>query len=105
LLLDAGEWKSSAKFLQTVTEIDPENADAFCDRGKALVLAGDSAAAIPLFQRSIALLPADPRPHYQLARALEKIGNRDDAQREWQLFADLKKAQPQSGGMASGQTR
>jgi Flp pilus assembly protein TadD len=104
-LLDAGDWKSSAKLLQTVTEIDPQNADAFCDRGKALLLAGDPASAIPLLQRSIALQPADPRSHYQLARALEKVGNRDDSQREWQLFADLKKAQPQSGGMASGQTR
>jgi hypothetical protein len=44
------------------------------DRGKALLLdgKGETAAAAP--QRSIVLKAADPSPHYQLARALEKMG-------------------------------
>ena len=50
--------------------------------GKALLLAGQSDAAVIALQRAIALKPTDPSPHYQLARALEKIGKTDQARQE-----------------------
>jgi hypothetical protein len=36
-----------------------------------------------------------------LARALAKMGKADDARQERQRFAELKKAQPDTGGMAA----
>jgi hypothetical protein len=42
--------------------------------------------------------------HYQLARALEKTGS-PEAKLEWQRFAELKNAQQQTGGMATGRVQ
>jgi Flp pilus assembly protein TadD len=73
--------------------------------GKATLLEGDAEGAIAALRRSIALKPADPSPHYQLARALEKTGQAEEARQERQRFAELKKAQPQTGGMATGRVQ
>jgi len=51
------------------------------------------------------LKPADPSPHYLLARLLEKSGDKDAAQREWQHFTELKKASPATEGMATGRSQ
>jgi Flp pilus assembly protein TadD len=53
-------------------------------------------------RRAVALKPDDPSPHYQLSRALEKVGRKEEAQQELQTFAELKKKQPATGGMATG---
>ena len=62
---------------------------------------GEAQAAITALRRAAELNPADPSPHYQLARAFERTGN-SDAKQEWQRFAELKKNQQQTGGMATG---
>ena len=63
------------------------------------------ADSIPILRQAIELKPADPSPHYQLARALEKTGDSAGARQEFQRFAELKKLQPQTGGMASGRNQ
>ena len=65
-------------------------------------LQGDADAAVPPLRRDIELKPSDPSPHYQLARVLERLGNKEEAKREFETFSALKKAQPVTGGMASG---
>jgi hypothetical protein len=37
-----------------------------------------------------------------LARVLEKLGKTDEARKERERFAELKKAQPATAGMATG---
>jgi len=37
-----------------------------------------------------------------LARAMQKLGKNEEAKREFESFDALKKAQPVTGGMASG---
>ena len=91
--------------LKKAVEIDPQNSDASYDLGKALLLEGDAEAAVPALHHASQLKPADPGPHYQLARALEKMGRKQEAQQEFQTFAALKKAQPVTGGMAAGPTQ
>jgi Flp pilus assembly protein TadD len=56
-------------------------------------------------RQAIRLKPADPSPHYQLARALEQSGNKEEAELERQRFLELKQAQPVTGGMATGRTQ
>jgi Flp pilus assembly protein TadD len=68
-------------------------------------LNGDAQNAAASFQRAIALKPEDASAHYQLARALERLGKKDDARQEFQRFAQLKKAQPDTGGMATGRVQ
>jgi Flp pilus assembly protein TadD len=53
-------------------------------------------------RKAAELNPKDPSPHYQLARVLEKLGRTDEARRERERFAVLKKAQPATAGMATG---
>ena len=83
----------------------PSDADIAYDLGKAFCFLAIRRLLLSHCRRSIALKPADPSPHYQLARALEKMGNREQAQQEWQRFAELKKNQPEVGGMATGRTQ
>jgi Flp pilus assembly protein TadD len=73
--------------------------------GKALLLEGQNESSIAALRRASELKPTDPSPHYQLARAFDKIGKPDDARAERLQFAELKKAQPQTGGMATGRVQ
>jgi len=86
-------------------EADPQNSDASYDLGKALLLEGDAESALPALRHASELKPADPSVHYQLARALGKMGRKEEAQQEFQTFAVLKKTQPVAGGMAAGPTQ
>jgi len=70
--------------------------------GKALLSDGQLEEAVPALRKAAELNPDNPNPHYQLARALEKAGNKEQAEEEFQIFAALKKAQPATGGMATG---
>jgi hypothetical protein len=48
------------------------------------------------------LNPADPSPHFLLARALAKMGQAEASAQEMKRFSELKKSQAASGGMATG---
>lgn len=101
--LETGDLQSAVAHLTKATEVDSNSADAFYDLGKGILLRGDAAGAMYPLRRAIELKPSDPSPHYQLARALEKTGGKEEAKREFETFTTLKKAQPVTGGMASGQ--
>jgi Flp pilus assembly protein TadD len=104
-LLETGDWQSASTYLRKASELDPKNADASYDLGKALLLSGDAGAAITALNHSIELNPANASAHYQLSRALGKSGRKEEAHQERERFAELKKAQPQLGGMASGRSQ
>jgi hypothetical protein len=70
--------------------------------GKALLALKQAPAAIAALRRSIALNSDDPSAHYQLSRALRLTGDTTTANSELQLFEQLRRQQPQTGGMASG---
>jgi Flp pilus assembly protein TadD len=86
-------------------QLDPNNGDAAYNLGKALLQSGETDAAIAQLQNAGRLKPEDPSPHYQLARALEKAGRKEEAKEEMRRFTELKKAQPQTGGMATGRVQ
>jgi Flp pilus assembly protein TadD len=91
--------------LKKAVDLDPQNSDAAYDLGKALLLAGNFNDSVTMLRRSLESNPANSGAHYQLARALDRLGQKDEAEQERQRFADLKRAQPQSGGMASGRSQ
>jgi tetratricopeptide (TPR) repeat protein len=104
-LLETGDWQAASGYLKSAAQLDPQNADASYDFGKSLLLSGDAAAAITALRHALEVNPANASAHYQLSRALEKSGRKQEAQEERERFAQLKKAQPQSGGMASGRSQ
>ncbi|MBS1849525.1 MAG: tetratricopeptide repeat protein [Acidobacteria bacterium] len=104
-LLETGDWKAAIPHLQAAVQLDPRNGDAAYNLGKALLQGGEIEAAIVQLQNAGRLRPEDPSPHYQLARALEKAGRKVEAGEEMRRFSELKKAQPQTGGMATGRVQ
>ncbi len=104
-LLESGQWRRAVEHLLRGVELDPRRAAAHYDLGKAQLLLGDAAAAIASLGRALELDPSDASAHFQLAKALEKTGQRDLAQQHRDRFAELKKLQQQTGGMATGRVR
>lgn len=104
-LLEVGNPAEALPYLKKAADLNPQDPSSAYDLGKALLMSDDAASAAGWLKRSIDLAPGDPTAHYQLARALDKLGQRDQAEQERQRFAELKKAQPQSGGMASGRSQ
>ena len=70
--------------------------------GHALGLFAGSGTSTPTLQAAIQLSPNDPSFHYLLARALDAVGNKQEAKAELEKFRELKANQPTEGGMASG---
>ena len=104
-LLETGDWQAASGYLKSAAQLDPQNADASYDFGKSLLLSGDAATAITALRHALEVNPANASAHYQLSRALDKLGQKGEAQLERQRFVELKKSQPQSGGMASGRSQ
>jgi tetratricopeptide (TPR) repeat protein len=107
-LLASGKYEAAETYLKRGTELDAANSssnsntEAWYDLGKAEALSGKWTQAEVSLRKAAELNPKDPSPHYQLARVLEKLGKNDEAQSERARFAELKKAQPASAGMATG---
>lgn len=76
--------------------------DAEYDLGKTLLLEHKVSESITTLRKAIELNSGDPSVHYQLARALEISGRKQEAEQELARFRTLKAAQPSEGGMASG---
>jgi len=101
-LLASGKYNAAETYLERGTQIDAGNPDVWYDLGKAQALAGEWAKAELTLRKAAELNPKDPSPHYQLAHVLEKLGKVEDARNERERFAELKKAQPATAGMATG---
>jgi len=101
-LLASGKYEDAETYLERGTELDASNPDVWYDLGKAQALAGQWARAEPSLRKAADLNPKDPSPHYQLARVLGKLGRNEEARSEQERFAELKKAQPATAGMATG---
>ncbi len=104
-LLESGEWRRALEHLRRAAELAPRRSAVHYHLGKAQLLLGDAAAAIVSLRRAIDLDPNDASAHFQLARALEKSGEPQQAQQHRARFAELKKLQQQTGGMATGRVR
>ena len=61
-----------------------------------LAARGRTDEAIARFRRSVDLKADNPKAHYALARALQKIGRREEAERELTVHGDLLKKQRES---------
>jgi len=73
--------------------------------GKASLLDGNLDLAAVSLRKAISLKPQDPSPHYQLSRVFERQGKTEDAKLERQRFLEIKKSQPETGGMATGRVQ
>jgi tetratricopeptide (TPR) repeat protein len=79
--------------LRKSISLDPRLADAHLQLGVLLHDLHRDADAIPEFQAAIRLKPDDPDPHYRLAQAYARAGDKQRSQEEFQLYDKLHKQQ------------
>jgi len=94
-------WRDDLTLYTTTLRTDPDSYVMHLNLGTTYLAEQNLTAAAKELQIAFRLKPDSPNPHYQLARALEKAGKKEQAQAEFQIFAALKKAQPTTGGMAA----
>jgi tetratricopeptide (TPR) repeat protein len=79
------------RFLRAV-ELQPNFPDALIAAGKVLISTEKADQAIPLFEKAVSLDPSNEVAHYRLAQALQKVGDRARAEREFAEFHRLRSA-------------
>ena len=78
---------------RTVVKANPEFADARYLLGKLLLAGGALDEAAMHLEAAARTAPQDANIHYQLARAYEKIGRAELAEKEFAIYRDLKDKQ------------
>lgn len=68
---------------------DPEIANRHAERGRALLAAGQDAAALESFQRGAWLAPDDPRMHWAVANVLWRLGRGAEAVAAYERVIEL----------------
>ena len=87
--LKRGEPAAALPFAKQAAEAAPKAFPARKALGQALLETGDIDGAIRELQLGIALAPASPGLHFTLARAYQRAGRLDDAERERNEFTRL----------------
>lgn len=82
---------------QRAVELNPRSASASYLLGKALLKSDCLKRAATELERCISLSPADLKPHFLLAQVFDRLGEKENAAREWAAFEKL-----QNGRLGSG---
>lgn len=80
---------SAERHLRRSIELDAKHWESHFELALLLEARRDWAGAAAGFERAIELNPADPAPHYRLARAYDRLGRGADASRERALHEKL----------------
>jgi tetratricopeptide (TPR) repeat protein len=67
------------------TKLDARFADAFIGLGRSLIAAGRIAEAVVPLETAVKLAPQEAEAHYHLGVAYQRIGRKDDAEKEFAL--------------------
>jgi tetratricopeptide (TPR) repeat protein len=78
-------WKSALALWSNAVAIDPGSSFAHYNLGCALAKAGERAAAVEEYRRSIECNGFRPESHFNLGNALREEGRCDEALREYEL--------------------
>ena len=85
----ANDYASAIKRLGSVAE-DPPFPDTAFHLGVAYISSGEIEQGTKWLERAAKLLPRDYRVHYRLARAYSSGGHEKDANREFELYSQLR---------------
>lgn len=93
VLLKQQKAAEAVPLLQQVLREKPGYAEAHYSLGKTLLDEGKAAAAIAELKKAVELDPHKAYSHYQLGRAYMLMGQREEAQKEFELTRNLKDQQ------------
>jgi predicted Zn-dependent protease len=85
-----GKKDEAAQLLRELLKQTPAHPNARYLLGRILLDQGDAAGAVEQLEASMRLAPEEPRVHYQLGRAYQKLGRQDEAKKQFALFQQLK---------------
>jgi tetratricopeptide (TPR) repeat protein len=87
--LRRSDWEAARPWAQKIVELDPADFAGRRALGQVLLETGDTAGSIRQFETGVRLAPDSPSLHFMLARAYQKGGRQDEAQRERSEFLRL----------------
>ncbi|HVO59325.1 MAG TPA: tetratricopeptide repeat protein [Terriglobales bacterium] len=90
VLLQLGQNEEANQWLKKVLASNPDHPEANYEFGKELYSAGKTEEAIPYLEAAARLKPAFEPVHYQLQSAYRAVGRKEDADREAQIYRELK---------------
>jgi len=106
LLIEKGRHEESLALLESAQRMNPQSAQVFYVRGKALQKLGRETEAEAALKRSVQNDAKFPDSHYLLGRIYLRQGRKPESQREMDIFQGLKQsAKTSGGGMAPGSRR
>jgi tetratricopeptide (TPR) repeat protein len=91
---EKGDWAQAKTEFEKALELTPDSEQALTYLGQACYQVGDFEKSAQIFRRLLEKSPANAEFHLSLGLALLKLGNKDDAQKEF----DLAEAAPEQEG-------
>jgi tetratricopeptide (TPR) repeat protein len=89
-LTTKNRYQESLQLLERAVQLNPKSAEACYVLGKVLNKLGRDAEALETLKRSTSNDPGFDEPHYLLSRIYRRLGDEAQAQREIQIFQQLK---------------
>jgi len=103
--LQQSQVDEAAKLFQRVLSLQPNHANANYELGKLLLDRGQLKEAVDHLETASRLSPQSDYMHYQLQAAYRKVQRIADADRELEIYKELKAKQREKAGMQSMQSR
>jgi tetratricopeptide (TPR) repeat protein len=89
--LKRSDWEAARPWAQKAVDLDARDFPARRALGQVLLETGDTAGSIVQFETGVRLAPDSPSLRFMLARAYQKAGRQEDAERERAEFLRLDK--------------
>ena len=97
------KWEDAITYFSEAAKIDPSFAEAYLGWGFSLVTVKRYQEAIAPLRMAERLTPANPAIHYSLATALSRTGQKEEADKEFEIHRNLVSPTPAPPGSEKAQ--
>jgi tetratricopeptide (TPR) repeat protein len=94
LLYRLGDLSAARERYYMAVELDEDYVEARANLGCVLAETGQHELAVAAFEGALAFHGDYPDVHYHLARTLDDLGRRDEAEQHWRVFVELSPDSP-----------
>jgi tetratricopeptide (TPR) repeat protein len=92
----ASNWGEAITHFTQATKLDPNFAEAYVGLGLALISVKRYDDAVPALRKAETLTPSNPSIHYGLATAFSRLGEQEEADKEFAIHRQLTETKPAS---------